>query len=58
MSDAATQPPGESKALQEPVKLKKTSLFEWNVDPDDIIKGLLIGEQILPIPKREKDKDE
>lgn len=43
---------------QEPVKLKKQSMFDWEVDPDDIIKALLVGEPILPIPKREKKTKE
>lgn len=59
MADTASTPT-ESKLPQEPVKLKKKSMFDWEVDPDDVIKALLgTGDQGLPIPKREKKtKDE
>lgn len=50
--------PAESKMPQEPVKLKKQSLFDWQVDPEDIAKALLGGEKELPFPKYEKKTKE
>lgn len=58
MADEASPVPEESKMPQEPVKLKTQSMFEWEVDPDDVVKALLTGEQGLPIPKREKKTKE
>jgi hypothetical protein len=45
-----------SKMPVAPVKLEKKSLFDWEYDPDDVIKRLLAApnSEGLPLPERKK----
>ena len=57
MEPKTVQGPDKPQGVQEPVTMKKTSVFSWTFDPKKV-ESLLLADKNkgLPIPNRDKDK--